>query len=176
MKLLQKLLIVCVFALSVASCSDEQQIASGKNTIAERVISPTTAQAVIDPEDARFSRVSDLGLIAYALEKYKIKYRVYPISSEAGQGWDGLYSDYGLSKVDWIEGLVPEFLPSLPRDPRMLTYGSLHYLYRSNGAHYKLISHSPDDCEEVFKVYSQIVDPVRHCWAYGYWTPEAARW
>jgi|SRR5690554_2758053 len=176
MKLLQKLLIVCAFALSLASCSDEQPVVSEENTIAKDVVSPKTKQTVIDPEEARFSRVSDLGLIAYALEKYKIKYRVYPISSDGGQGWDGLYSDYGLSRVDWIEGLVPEFLPALPRDPRMLNYGSLHYLYRSNGAHYKLISHSPDDCNEVFKVYPQIIDPARHCWAYGYWTHQAARW
>lgn len=176
MKLLQKLLIVCAFALSAVSCFDEQQITSDKNTTVENVISPKTAQAVINPEDAKFSRVSDLGLIAYALEKYKLKYNMYPISSEGGKGWDGLYSEYGLSKIDWIEGLVPEFLSSLPRDPRMLTHGSYQYLYRSNGAHYKLISHGPDDCKEVFKVHPQIVDPMRYCWAYGYWTPRSARW
>ena len=175
MKLLQKLLIVCAFGLSLVSCSDEQQTIS-ENTVTEEVISPKTAQAVIEPEGVKFSRISDLGIIAYALEKYKLKYKMYPISSEGGKGWDGLYSDYGVSKIDWIEGLVPEFLPSLPRDPRLLTHGSYQYLYRSNGANYKLISHGPDDCKEVFKAFPQIVDPVRHCWAYGYWTPKSARW
>ena len=145
-----------------------------KNSIA--ILTPKTAVPVVDPINKKLTRVSDLGRIVYALEKYKIKYKQYPISSNHGRGLDGLFSDYGLSKEDWIDGLAPEFIPSLPRDPRMLADGKTQYLYISNGAHYKLIAHLPDDCESIYKIYPKLVDPKRQCWAYGYWTPKAASW
>lgn len=147
-----------------------------KNKIQDGDVNPKTANSVVGADNGRFKRLSDLAEIVYALEKYKTKYRHYPISSGEGDGWDGLYSDYGASKQDWIEGLTPEFLRVLPRDPRQEEAGSNQYLYRSNGAHYKLIAHSPEDCEEVRETFPQLMDPVRNCWAYGYWTKKAEEW
>src|SRR5690606_21733797 len=135
-----------------------------------------TVQSVINKADTEFTRVADLGGIVYALEKYKMKYRMYPISSADGIAWDGRYSGYGMSKFEWIVGVVAESLSELARDLRMHTDGSQQYIYRSNGAHYKLISHSPDDCAAVREELAQLMDPVRDCWAYGYWTKRAGHW
>ena len=176
LSLFQRILITLVVTLLILSCTDNSDIKSEKVKSAVEIVSPKTAQAVINSEKSQFTRVSDLGAIAYALERYKLKHQMYPISSNKGKGWDGLYSDYGLSKVNWIEGLVPEFLSALPRDPRLLIHGSYQYIYKSNGANYKLIAHSPDDCEEVREVHPQLIDPQRDCWSYGYWTPRAVLW
>lgn len=164
------LLIMLIGTLTV-SCSNEE-----KSKDAEELLTPKTAQSVISTSETQITRLIDLHSIVYALEEYKLEHNAYPISSGQGSGWDGLYSSYGESRADWIQGIVPNFLPALPRDPRMNTSTSEQYLYKSNGANYKLLAHSPDDCHEVLKVFPVLVDPVRKCWAYGYWTPRAASW
>lgn len=162
-------LMISLTFLFILSCSSE-------SADKDAGIVPKIAHPVVHFSDPKNLRLSDLSSIPYALEEYKIKHRSYPISSDGGSGWDGFYSKYGESRPDWIRGLVPEFLPSLPRDPRMNKQNSEQYLYRSDGANYKLIAHSPDDCNEVSKIFPMLVDPIRNCWAYGYWTVKAARW
>lgn len=162
-----RLFIIAFFGGLLVSCE------SGSET---NVIVPKTTIAPIFPQDFKSQALQDLYSLTYALEQYKIKYREYPISSSSGTGWDGLYSDYGDSREDWIEGISPEFLPVLPRDPRENQIPNQQYLYKSNGAHYKLISHSPENCKEIQKNYPQLIDPRRNCWAYGYWTHKAFRW
>lgn len=152
-----------------ASCTDEK-------ITQNKYVTPKTTNLIVSEQDSNSIRLSDLGEVAYALEKYKVEHRQYPISSKGGEGWDGLYSDYGASRSDWIQGLVPNFLSTLPRDPRNDDLGSHQYLYMSDGANYKLIAHSPSDCEEILNKFPKLVDPERNCWAYGYWTPNAAQW
>lgn len=146
------------------------------STINSAKIIPKTEFQVITPSEKTTSRLADLSIIPHALEKHKQKYGTYPISSQRGNGWDGFHSRYGESNPIWIKGLVPEFLSSLPRDPRMNNSDSQQYLYKSDGANYKLIAHSPDDCYIVLKTFPNLVDPERNCWAYGYWTPKAHGW
>ena len=92
------------------------------------------------------------------------------------EGFDGLHTAWGKSGKDWIKGLVPNYLESLPRDPRKNDNPKEQYLYRSNGKDYKLIAHSPGDCRVVKKTHPERVDPKRNCWAYGYWTEGAKDW
>ena len=118
-------------------------------------------------------RLADLTRIKNALEKYYQKNYAYP--STSGR-WDGLYSAWGQSKADWIPGLVPYYLKDLPRDPRMHTDNTQQYIYNSNGADYKLISHQPEDCDSVKRMNPALADPTRNCWAYGFWTKGATSW
>jgi hypothetical protein len=114
----------------------------------------------------------DLNRIRKALAEYYRDNKRYPTSS----GLDGLYTNYGRSGEDWIQGLAPGYIEALPRDPRYTSDGDKQYFYISNGADYKLISHLAEDCEIAAKLDPELVDPVRNCWAYGYWTEGAANW
>lgn len=129
---------------------------------------------LITPETPQ--EVKDLIAIIYALEKYKIDNSSYPLSSENGTAWDGFISSYGASGVDWIHGLVPTYIDSLPRDPRNLEDGTRQYLYFSNGANYKLIVHKPDNCENIEKKFPSMVDPIRECYSYGFWSAGGGGW
>ncbi len=118
-------------------------------------------------------RIADLRQLQLALELYYDSNNSYPNS---GGNWDGLYTCWGDSGPNWIAGLAPTYIPVLPRDPRNHTACGEQYIYNSNGADYKLISHSPEECSEVKAKYSNLIDPSRDCWAYGYWTSGAQTW
>ena len=116
--------------------------------------------------------VHNLYLIKKALEAYYQVNNAYPVS----QGWDGLYSNWGYSGVDWITGLVPEFLPYLPRERRNLDNdGSRQYLYWSDGRDFKLISNGASelDMSYVRRFFPELIDPRRPNSAFGFWTIRA---
>lgn len=139
----------------------------------QEIIIPTTAHIPEPVNSYTPRRVADLSKIVIALERYKREHHSYPLSSP---GWDGIYSEYGESKPDWIAGLTPKYLESLPHDSGSDAQSTTQYLYRSDGANYKLISNGPDDCEQVKLKSPQLVDPMRDCRAYGFWTPRASDW
>jgi hypothetical protein len=120
--------------------------------------------------------IKDLVELIFALERYKLDYRAYPISSNNGKAWDGLRSNYGESRLDWIQGLVPVYINALPQDPRRLNDGTKQYLYISNGANYKLIAHMAGNCELIKARYPSMVDPTRETYAYGFWSFGAGWW
>jgi hypothetical protein len=142
------------------------------------ITTPKTMHPVVTIEADTPQRIKDLSALAYALEKYKQDHQQYPVSSNAGRGYDGLFASekYGESRVEWIRGLVPEYIDELPRDPRNDSVIYHSYLYVSNGANYKLFVQRPEDCQEVKQKYPQLIDPRRDCYAYGYWTPKAVNW
>jgi hypothetical protein len=116
-------------------------------------------------------RVEDLTLLKGALEKYMKQHGQYPKS----QGVDGLHSTWGRSGQDWIADLVPDYIDKLPRDPRNSELTEQQYLYISDGTDYKLIAHYPENCELVKANLPQLVDPIRDCWAIGFWTDGAKK-
>ena len=118
-------------------------------------------------------RIAHLEMLRDALERYKLKYGQYPKSHL----WDGLYTKWGRSKIDWIAGLVPDFIDTLPRDPRNNTEGGQQYIYRSDGVDFKILAHGVhDDCVFVKEKYRELIDPVRNCNAYGFWSNGAEKW
>ncbi len=117
-------------------------------------------------------RLQDLKQVREALASYYTEHKVFPIS----QGFDGLYTKWGKSGEHWIVGLVPDYIQVLPRDPRQSDVPDQQYLYKSDGKAYKLIAHTPEDCNRVSKHYPEMIDPARDCWAYGYWTEGAVDW
>ena len=117
-------------------------------------------------------RLADLGILRRALESYRADHGAYPVS----QGFAGLYSSFGASGPDWIKGLVPGYLAQLPRDPRLNDDPANQYLYASDGKDFKLLAHHPEDCPDVRQERPELVDPVRGCFAYGFWTEGAKAW
>ncbi|WP_339425823.1 sulfatase-like hydrolase/transferase [Pseudomonas proteolytica] len=118
-------------------------------------------------------RKRDLEEIRTALEKYREAKGSYPLS----QAFDGLYSIWGSAAQNWIPGLVPTFLSTLPRDPQLSKEATPQYIYRSNGAAYKLISHGANaSCKIALRDAPQLVDPRRNCFGFGFWSPGAEGW
>lgn len=121
--------------------------------------------------------LNDLGMLQLALANYQGDNNGRYPSSQGGAGpWDGLYTSFGDSSTTWIAGLSPKYIRVLPRSPYNTTDGGLNYIYNSDGVNYKLIWHGPEDCVGVKKTHPELIDPMRDCYAYGYWTPNAATW
>lgn|SRR5690606_23993069 len=171
------LLIICMPLFGGAFVAERNGLLSFRIPETTLQVAPNIAQQPLSEIEESISKeVSDLLTVVYALDRYKEDHGSYPISSSGGNGWDGIISAYGESREDWIQGLVPEYLDSLPRDPRMLDDGTRQYIYRSNGANYKLIVHKTDNCELIKGSYPSLVDPKRKCFAFGFWTKRASRW
>lgn len=160
------------FVVFITSC--ERHISIDSEIVTPNTITPKTVQPMPIIDSSTPQRVLDLVSLTIALEQYKIDHRSYPVSSNSGKGWDGLYTKYGESSENWIKGLTPNYIEVLPRDPRKNTSTSQQYLYRSNGANYKLLAFY--DCHEISNLYPEMIDPKRKCLAYGYWTPRASHW
>ncbi|MBI1209609.1 MAG: hypothetical protein GC191_20290 [Azospirillum sp.] len=135
-----------------------------------------------ESSDGFEKRVADLTAIKNAILEYHKEHQKFPVSSGKSQGWDGLNSRWGESKPEWIAGLAPKYITSLPADPLNDAKSQSQYLYRSNGVDFKLISHhnagdpANNDCPEVKKKYPEMVDSKRNCWSYGFWSAGAKDW
>jgi hypothetical protein len=118
-------------------------------------------------------RKANLDAIKVALEKYYLANGAYPVS----QGFDGLYTEWGRSAQDWIKGLAPAFIASLPRDPEFSDKSTPQYLYQSNGVDYKLIAHG--DLSGAVTAQTKdpdMSDPKRASFAFGFWSAGAKDW
>ena len=149
--------------------------------VAIAVIGLVATLSMVSLQSARIQarntrRLTDLRQIRSALELYQNDHQGYPVSTGGAGVWDGLYSSWGDSSTNWIDGLSPTYIAQLPRDPRNDTDPTRQYLYRSDGTDYKLISHQPEDCVGFVTTYPEIADPTRDCWAFGFYTPGAQNW
>jgi len=133
-----------------------------------------TGKIVLTNEDVLFNqRKADLSKIKAALEAYRKANGKYPVSEK----FDGLHSTYGKDSAEWIVGLAPNFIPSLPLDPARSAERVPQYLYASNGNDYKLIAHGEtQSCVYAKTQNPELLDPVRDCWGFGYWTEAARNW
>ncbi len=101
-------------------------------------------------------RVSDLGLIASALENYYADHHSYP----AGGYWSECNAWGGLAANNVIPGLVPNYLNAFPSDPQMDKVNSVYcYIYVSNGSNYKIIDHNGPSINYLSQ--PTLIDPVR---------------
>ncbi len=124
--------------------------------------------------------LADLQELQKALQVYWLDNNAYPLSNN---GTNGLYvcSQWGTGSTDWIPGLAPTYIPTLPRSPNENTDCASQYYYWSNGADYKLVWHQGEKCEDLRSKSPQLIDPRSErngppCYAYGYWTPGAMYW
>ncbi len=90
-------------------------------------------------------RQADLRMLQSALEMYKNKNGVYPEGCNAVGGWSGQSGsgyDCG-SGTEYIAGLAPEFIPVLPKDPKLnsgVANSGYIYTVNSNRTIYKLMA------------------------------------
>lgn len=87
-------------------------------------------------DDVRKTSIKELQL---AIEFYKAQNDRYPA---AGCGVSaGSYAEASASCVDYISGLVPDFIPALPRDPNSEDTAGVGFMYRTDadGDDYKLM-------------------------------------
>jgi hypothetical protein len=116
----------------------------------------------------RSSRVSDLLKIQKALHDYYIENQKYPLSSN----YNGLISCWGASTPDWIPGLAPKYIESLPNDPRNDKDCKHQYLYISDGSHYKVIAQNVPEYYEAIGLFPELFDSKRQYSALAIWTKE----
>ncbi|MBM3111549.1 sulfatase-like hydrolase/transferase [Pseudomonas arcuscaelestis] len=133
-----------------------------------------TGKAVFTAPDYHYQqRKDDLLQIKNALEEYHKVNGKYPVS----KGFDGLNSQWGKDSEEWISGLAPKYIPALPRDPALSTKSMPQYMYRSDGSDYKLLAHGNTlTCKLVARLSPELLDPLRNCWGFGYWTDGARAW
>jgi hypothetical protein len=123
-------------------------------------------------------RFADMSALHEAVERYHRDRGAFPLSAEGGAKWNGIARS-GDPK-QWIPGLAPAYIAALPRDPRENDNPYNQFVYKSDGADYKLLSLVPEDCSYAIKRHPALSDPARNlynqCYAYGYWTPGAVTW
>ena len=127
-------------------------------------------------------RASDIRQVQRALELYYDQNGQYP---PALLWFGGTGNCWGPVTDTWVPSVVPNFIPTLPLDPRPTNCASV-YLYRSNGTDYKVIAHQPENCEN--GPARGLKDPARDggpdgsvvdgnsCWAWAVYTPGAVAW
>jgi prepilin-type N-terminal cleavage/methylation domain-containing protein len=107
-------------------------------------------------------RAGDLKTLQSALELYKQRYNRYPPACNGPMVWSGqIGTDFECSDGTgkYIQGLAPEFISVLPRDPRLNgTNSGYAYLTDADGAVYKLIAFNTVESEVVTGTH-----PLRYC-------------
>lgn len=99
-------------------------------------------------EDARKqardkTRMTALKELQLAVELYKAQNGTYPSSCGGSSDFFGpgeemgdYYTDCG---AEYIQGLVPDFIDSLPQDPKSESDLGMGFYYRSNGSSFKIL-------------------------------------
>jgi len=112
------------------------------------------------------TRMESLKQLQTALENYYSDNNAYPTT---GGSWFGVSVNGGSKTTSgvnaYIPGLTPTYISVLPTDPQNIKTGWSGYLYRSNGANYKLLSHSRGP-EGTWGSTFAFYDPIRSTWAW----------
>lgn len=161
----------CLISVLILACAKEENDADDP-IFAE--VNPTVVQRVEPINAFTPEHVANLTKIVIAIEKYKRKNHSYPISSASTKSWDRISTGKDDLDSEWLNVLVPEYIDSIPT--MTSDRSTPEYVYKSNGAHYKLLVLKPSDCKLVRLRKPDLVDPRRGCAAYGFWTSQATRW
>ncbi len=98
-------------------------------------------------------RADTLRSVSVALENYHEVYGAYPTTDGA---WSGISAN---GQVEYVPGLVPEFLSALPQDPNdNYPLENAGFLYCSDGLDFKLMAHRTP---ESMPADNPFADPVR---------------
>lgn len=116
------------------------------------IIALLSAALFVNFNDARMlsrdkARMTSLKEVQLSLELYKAQYGNYPASGcsvgTSNFAGPGTASASGLSTCAiYIAGLVPDFITTLPTDPKFENDANRGFYYRSNGTSYKLMIHN----------------------------------
>jgi hypothetical protein len=157
---------IAINCLFLSACDNRADVKK-----VEAVVTPTVLQHVETVNAYTPEHVANLTKIVIAIEKYKQDHKSYPISSRQKTAWDKLFTKNGNVDSEWLAVLVPDYIDAMP-----ISASQNQYIYMSNGAQYKLLVLEPSDCEFVKSKTPDLIDPRRHCSAYGFWTARAVKW
>jgi type II secretory pathway pseudopilin PulG len=137
------------------------------------ILVPVLEDAARSSRDAR--RAADLKSVRSALAAYKAANGSYP--STGGEWWGDAPTFGGRAysgATAYIPGLVPDWLPILPRDPSpAYPTADQGYAYRSDGVDYKFMAHkTPDN----YPPSNPFYDPARPTEAWMVATAGAHVW
>lgn len=129
-------------------------------------------------DDARTARDTrrrwDLRSVQSALLEYQRANGSFPTTDGAWRGDAGNYGGLGYGPAGYIPGLVPDFLPALPRDPDGdFPAAEAGYMYRSDGRDFKFVVH---ETPEFFPPTDPFYDPQRPGTSWMVSTPGAYDW
>ena len=122
---------------------------------------------VSGPAKARdVARKTDLSTLQKTIEMYYLENGFYP---DTGGNWYGVSANGGNKGLSgaggYIPNLAPNYIKTLPLDPKPDYTGWSGYLYRSDGTAYKLLSHQ-NGPESMPRSIEKLYDPVRPTWAW----------
>lgn len=109
-------------------------------------------------------RLESAKQVQNAIEIYFTTVGNYPVTGGSWSSTCSAWGSRGASASDWIPGLSPTYIPTLPKDPNSDGASRCCYLYRSDGKDYKfLIGYS---CQAfvpsgTYNSYPSLVDPAR---------------
>lgn len=136
------------------------------------ILIPVLEDATSSSRDAR--RASDLKNVQAALESFKRVNGIYPDTSDAWQGDMSDNGGLGYGTTGYIPGLVPDFLPALPKDPdSQFPTASEGYMYRSDGTDFKFVLNGTP---ETFAIGNPYYDPARATTAWMISSPGGYNW
>ncbi|MFT7517082.1 MAG: prepilin-type N-terminal cleavage/methylation domain-containing protein [Myxococcota bacterium] len=137
------------------------------------ILVPVLEDAAKSSRDAR--RSSDLKSVQASLDSYKRVNGVYPDTSDAWQGDAATFGSFSYDAAGYIPGLVPNFIPALPKDPAPefpnATTGG--YMYRSDSVDYKFVV---NDSPESYPAGNPFFDPTRAVTAWQVSSPGGYNW
>lgn len=168
--LLKGALAASVLILFVSACGPTSPPASAPQP--EAVV---PAPPALDPLTTQ--RIADLIAINAALQAFYEANGQYPVTPNRGS-----FVSVISAGEDWIPGLAPSFIATLPNDPAGSSDQNNQYWYASQGGSYKLIVHGVGAaCGPEVEESGIARDPARSeadgtCWAYGFWTPDMANY
>jgi len=137
------------------------------------ILIPVLEDAAASSRDSR--RGSDLKTMQTALASFHRVNGAYPNTSGAWQGdASGVGSNNGYDATGYVPGLVPNFMPALPKDPSPdLPNATEGYQYRSDGIDYKFVALGGP---ETFPTGNPFFDPTRAATAWQISTPGGYTW
>lgn len=111
-------------------------------------------------------RVSDLKQMQVALEYYYAVNKSYPSSGGLLRSECAAWNSGGTITAaanNMIVGLVPNYIPKIPSDPRMVVAdNSSCYVYRSDGVDYYIMAYNIIELSSAeFQTQPALIDPAR---------------
>lgn len=138
------------------------------------ILIPVLEQEAVRARDGR--RAGDLRTVGSALATFRQLNGEYPDTGGAWQGDSAAFGSYGYGQVNgYIPGLVPDFLPVLPKDPSPAypNASGAGYMYRSDGADYKFVINATPS---TFLLSNPFYDPARPDTAWQISSPGGYGW
>ncbi len=103
------------------------------------ILVPVLAEGASSARDSR--RAHDLRAIQAALADYFEDFKQYPSTNGNWLGDSTNDGGLGYDAAGYIPGLVPDYLPALPKDPDpRYPNATMGYAYRSDGVNFKCIA------------------------------------